>query len=369
MEKIRVKLNKREYQIIIGFGAIKSLYSEIKRLDLGTDAYIITNPVIKKLYGKDVLAPLKKHGIKYRFEITADSEKSKSLNNCLRIIEDLARFDRKRKIFIIALGGGVIGDLGGFIASIYKRGVPCIQVPTTLLACVDSSIGGKTGVDLKVGKNLVGTFYQPRSVICELSFLKSLGLRQVRSGLAEIIKYAIIKDKKLFGYLEKNYLKILGLQKGPIKYIVKCCARIKAQIIQQDEREERGIRTILNFGHTLGHAIEAAGGYQKYNHGEAIALGMILAGRISKKIKLIDKNTQSRIKELIESVGLPNQIRGLSLDKILKAHYRDKKFIGKLNRFVLIKGIGKTTIKSNIPLGVIRDSLSSQMRPPRNTLR
>ena len=357
MKKVQVKLDKRGYSIIIGFNVIKNLGQYIRYLDLGTDAYIITFASIKRKYAKVILKPLRDYGINSTFNIVADTEKSKSLNGSYRIIQNLAQFDRKRRVLVLAFGGGVVGDLSGFIASIYKRGIPYIQIPTTLLACVDSSIGGKTGVDLKIGKNLVGAFYQPKLVISELSFLKSLNLRQVRAGLAEIIKYAIIKDKNLFVYLEKNYHRILKLEKPALKYVVGCCAQIKTRIIEQDEREEKGIRTILNFGHTLGHAIEAAAAYQKYNHGEAVALGMILASRISKKIKLIDQTTLSRIENLIKSTGLPIFIKGVSLDKILTSYYHDKKFIGGLNRFVLLKEIGKTIIRQNLPLEIIKNSL------------
>ncbi len=363
MKTIKVKLAERSYQIIIGFGVIKNLARFIRRLNLGSDAYIISNSLIKRKYGKALLNSLKNCGINSTFNIVADSERSKSLSNCLDIIQDLVRFDQRKRVFVVAFGGGVVGDLSGFIASIYKRGIPYIQIPTTLLACVDSSIGGKTGVDLKDGKNLVGAFYQPRLVISELSFLKSLSLRQVRAGLAEVIKYAIIKDKNLFEYLEKNYPRVLKLERPALEYIVNCCAGIKARIIEQDEREERGIRTILNFGHTLGHAIEAAAGYRKYNHGEAIALGMLLAGQISKKVGFINQVTLKRIEELIKSVGLPVLIKGLSLEKILTAYYRDKKFIGGVSRFVLIKDIGRAIIKQDLPLEIIKGSLTGRMSP------
>ncbi len=363
MKIIKLNLARRSYRIIIGFGVIKKLAGFIHRLNLGTDAYIITNSLIKKRHARAVLSSLNNYGISSAFNIVADSERSKSLSNCLDIIRNLARFDQKRRVFVIAFGGGVVGDLSGFIASIYKRGIPYIQIPTTLLACVDSSIGGKTGVDLKIGKNLVGAFYQPRLVVSELSFLKSLGLRQVRAGLAEVIKYAIIGDKNLFEYLENNYLRVLKLDESALEYIVTRCAEIKSRIIEQDEREEKGIRTVLNFGHTLGHAIEAAAGYRKYNHGEAIALGMLLAGQISKKTGLINQDTLRRIENLIKSAGLPVFIKGLSMKRILAAYYRDKKFIGGVNRFVLIKYIGKAIIKQNLPLNIIKGSLTAGMKP------
>ncbi|MFC1658318.1 3-dehydroquinate synthase [Candidatus Omnitrophota bacterium] len=363
MKMIKVNLGRRSYPIITGRGVIKQLGRQIRLLNLGTDAYIITNSSIKRRYGKAVGSSLVKEGINYSFRTIADTEKSKSLSNCLRIVQDLAKFDRRKRTVVVAFGGGVVGDLSGFAASIYKRGVPYVQVPTTLLACVDSSIGGKTGVDLRFGKNLAGAFYQPRLVVAELSFLKSLNSRQMRAGLSEVIKYAIIKDSSLFGYLEKNYRRLLSHNMTALEYVVKRCAQIKASIIGQDEREEKGIRTILNFGHTLGHAIESAGGYSRYNHGEAIALGMILAACISKRLELIDEAVLKRIEVLIERAGLPVFIEKLPMKKILGAYYRDKKFIGKVNRFVLIKDIGRTLIKDNLALGIIRDTLSGRMNP------
>ena len=365
MRSITLNLGERSYAVKFGYDVIKNLGRYVRRLNLGNHAYIITNRLIKRKYGRVIQQALEGYGIGSVFDIIADSESSKSLSTSLKVIQRLAGFDKKRRVFVIAFGGGVVGDLSGFIAAIYKRGIPYIQVPTTLLACVDSSIGGKTGVDLQFGKNLVGAFYQPRLVVSELSFLKSLSLRQIRSGLAEVIKYAVIKDRKLFRYLEQNYSRLLNLEKPVLSHIVNCCVRIKAAIVQRDEREQAGIRTILNFGHTLGHAIEAAGGYRGYNHGEAVALGMILAGRISNRLKLLSRAKQNRIEDLIRKSGLPVFIKGLSLRKIIAAHYRDKKFIADTNRLVLIKDIGRTVIKKNIALGIIESSLCERMSPRR----
>jgi 3-dehydroquinate synthase len=226
-----------------------------------------------------------------------------------------------------------------------------------LLAQVDSSIGGKTAVDLSQGKNLVGTFYQPKLVFSDVALLKTLNLRQVKTGLAEIIKYGIIKDPQLFNYLEKNYKEILALKSSVLEFIVSRCSDIKAKIIQQDEREEKGIRTILNFGHTIGHAIEASGNYKRYNHGEAVALGMLVASDISNLLGLLDIKTAQRIENLIEKAGLPTEIKRITFSDIIKAHYRDKKFIGRKNRFVLIKDIGETELTENIPLQIIKAAL------------
>jgi 3-dehydroquinate synthase len=203
----------------------------------------------------------------------------------------------------------------------------------------------------------VGAFYQPRLILSDVSTLRSLDTRQIRSGLAEAIKYGVIKDKFLFAYLEKNYRDLLKLQPRKMEFVIYRCSRIKARIIEQDEKEKKGIRTILNFGHTIGHAIEAASGFKKYTHGEAIALGMLAAASISTRLGLIPEELSLRIRKLIAAVGLPVKLNKVSLPKIIKAHYRDKKFIADINRFVLIKGLGRAIIRKGIALKIIQEAL------------
>lgn len=357
MKIIGVNLKKRSHNIIIGRGLLHYLGRSIRKLNIGNDAFIITNSLIKNRYGNYVSQSLKGAGFSIKYRVVPDTERSKSIDVILSIIRTLSSYDKKKEIFIIALGGGVIGDIAGFVASIYKRGIPYIQVPTTLLAQIDSSIGGKTAVDLIEGKNLVGAFYQPRLILSDISCLDSLGLRQMRAGLSEAIKYGIIKDRFLFTYLEKNHKDILKANERKIEFLVYRCSKIKARITEQDERERRNIRTILNFGHTMGHAIEAASGFRGYNHGEAIAIGMLAATYISKKMGFINEALYERIKNLIKSIGLPIKIKKISISKIIKAHYRDKKFIGEENRFVLIKGIGRPVIVKNIKLKIIKGAL------------
>ncbi|TRZ49980.1 3-dehydroquinate synthase [bacterium] len=361
MKIIKVSLKKRSYEIVIGSQTLRLLGKYIKKLNLGSDAYVITNAAIKMRHGRLLSSALKEAGFSVKFKLVADSEKSKSIETAAAIIQDLTLYDKKRKIFIVAFGGGVIGDLAGFVASIYKRGIPYIQVPTTLLAQVDSSIGGKTAVDLAEAKNMVGAFYQPRLVLSDVGLLETLGLRQIRAGLAEVIKYGLIKDKRLFNYLEKNYPKIIRLEQGALEFVVWRSSYIKARIVEQDEKEERGLRTILNFGHTLGHAIESAGLYRRYNHGEAVAIGMVLACAISRRLRLTDEATCTKIEGLIKAVGLPVRIKNICPDKIISAHYRDKKFIGPKNRFVLLKNIGRAAVRENIPLPVIKAVLKERI--------
>ncbi|MCX5669073.1 MAG: 3-dehydroquinate synthase [Candidatus Omnitrophica bacterium] len=357
MRIVKVNLGKRSYPIIIGRGIFNQLGLYLKNLDIGTDAFIISNAFLKNKYGAKLLNVLSRNGFNCHFNLVADSEKAKSIQTASRVIKALAKFDQKKKVFIIAFGGGVVGDLAGFVASVYKRGISYVQIPTTLLAQVDSAIGGKTAVDLDLGKNLVGAFYQPRLVFTEVNFLKSLDIIQVRSGMAEVIKYAVIKDQKLFSLLENNYSCLMRRNLVILEVIINACSRVKAEIVAQDEKETTGLRSILNFGHTLGHAIEAAGGYKSYNHGQAVSLGMVVAVDLSQRLGLIDAKLGLRIRNLIKLYGLPLKLKGVAVDKVIRAHYHDKKFSGQENKFVLISGIGKPRIVRNIKLDLIKEAV------------
>jgi len=360
--RLKVNLGPRSYNIIIGRGILNKLGLELLKLQAGTDAYIITNSWLKNKYGAELQKCLRKSGFNSHFKIVPNSEKSKSLEAASVVIKDLAAWDRRRRVFIIAFGGGVVGDLAGFVASLYKRGTSYVQVPTTLLAQVDSSIGGKTAVDLDLGKNLVGAFYQPRLVFSEINFLKSLDKKQLASGMAEVIKYAVIKDSRLFSFLENKYKDVLRNDPAALEKIVCACGGIKAGIVSRDEKEFLGLRTILNFGHTIGHAVEAAGGYKGYNHGEAVSLGMVVAADLSRLLKLIDPGLVSRIRELLRLYGLPVKLKGVSTEKIIRAHYRDKKFIGKENKLVLISGLARPKIARNVPLSLIKEAVGKIAR-------
>ena len=362
MRSVKVKLGKRSYDIIIGKNIISLLPRYVKKLNMGDSAFIISNPYVRNRYSQGLTKALNKGGISSKIKTIPDTEKSKSILTLSEAINSLAKFDLKKRVFIIALGGGVVGDLSGLVASVYKRGIPYIQIPTTLLAQVDSSIGGKTAVDLREGKNLVGAFYQPSLVFSDVSLLESLDPRQLRAGLAEVIKYGIIKDIRLFGYLEKEYKDIVKLKTWALEYVVSASSKIKADIVGRDEREAKGIRTTLNFGHTAGHAIEAAADFSSYTHGEAVALGMLIASDISLKLGLISGNLNARIEALINKYGLPVTIEGVSLRAIMKAIYRDKKFSGEKNKFVLIAGLGKVKIVENVPFKVVEEAISNRIK-------
>ncbi|KPK42767.1 MAG: hypothetical protein AMJ78_01240 [Omnitrophica WOR_2 bacterium SM23_29] len=359
MNRINVRLGRRSYKILIQKDLDK-LPRELKALNLGTDAVFVTNPVINSLFGNKLRKCLVKAGLRVKSAIMPDSEKAKSLKEIAKLLNILSTLDgKKKRLCIVAFGGGVIGDLAGFAASIYKRGIPYIQIPTTLLAQVDSAIGGKTAVDLLTGKNLVGSFYQPKFVYINIAFTKKLSRRDFNSGMAEVIKYAVIRDKQLFDFLEDNRGAILKRDENCLFEIVRRCAKIKADIVTIDEREEKAIRTILNFGHTVGHAIETATGYSNlYSHGEAIGIGMIVASRISNRMGYLSRGDLLKIEKAIRSFGLPTRLKKINIEKILKALAYDKKFIHGVTRFVLPTKIGKVVVKERIPQSLIHRELN-----------
>lgn len=358
MIKINVSLKTDPYSIIIGHQTLNSIGACLKKLNIGKDAVIITNPILRKLYGNILSSSLRKNGISVKMLVVPDGERSKSAKVALNLIEEVARFDVLKQVFIIAFGGGVIGDLAGYVAAAYKRGVPYVQVPTSFLAQIDSAIGGKVAIDLPIGKNLVGAFHQPKVVYSDVSLIKTLPKRQIKNGFAEAIKYGIIKDKKLFIQIENEFNQILQADTKTLLSIVDQCSRIKANVVVADEKETKGIRTILNFGHTAGHAIEAAAGFSSYQHGEAIAVGMRIAADISLQLKLISAKKVERINALLTNVGLPEKIQGIKLTEIMRIMKHDKKFQQGKNRFVLLKDIGKVIVVQGIKEEIIKKAVN-----------
>jgi 3-dehydroquinate synthase len=360
MKRVRIPLRKRSYDIRVGSGLLVSCGRHIRRLGVGRDAVVITNRRLLRLYGKSLKSTLERSGFSVLFETVPDSEKAKSIKTASRLLNRIARHDVRRRIFLIALGGGVVGDLTGFVASIYKRGIPYIQVPTTLLAQVDSAIGGKAAIDMDVAKNIAGSFYQPMLVISDTSVLRTLPARQIRNGMAEIIKYGVIKDAGLFAFLESWRGDITKLGPRRLEEIIARASRIKAGLVARDEFDRKGIRAALNYGHTIGHAVETACGYSsRYNHGEAVAIGMVAAARISEALRIIKGGDVIRIESLIKKSGLPTTARGVDPDAVYRAHLHDKKFIRGANRFVLPAGIGRVRIVEAVPEDVVRRAVKS----------
>ena len=347
MEHITVNLKDRSYPIYIGRNNLDLVGEMMKSKGLEGKAVCITNPTVGKLYAHRIISSLNSAGFETSRIDIPDGEEYKGLEWLSHIYDKLIEYKMERQSPIVALGGGVIGDIAGFAAATYLRGVPYIQVPTTLLAQVDSSVGGKTAVNHPEGKNLIGAFYQPKMVLIDVDVLKTLGDRDVKAGLAEVIKYGIIRDSNFFSFLELNYADVSGLGNGLIHAVRMSCG-IKASIVEEDETET-GVRAILNFGHTFGHAIEAATHYKELRHGEAVAIGMVAAARLSLKLGLCSKNVCERIEGLISNIGLPIKLSAisyqLSANDLFKAMEIDKKVVGGKIKFVMVEDIGKVIFR------------------------
>lgn len=355
MKKVRVRLGTNSYDIHIGAGILRQTGRWLKEKGVADKLAIITNPIVEKLYGDILKQNLTGEGFRVIILQVPDGEEQKSLETAGRLYHDLTNFYAERTTPILALGGGVIGDLVGFVAATYLRGVPLIQIPTTLLAQVDSSIGGKVAVNHGQLKNKIGAFYQPKLVISDISVLQTLPTREISDGLAEVIKYAVIGDKGFFAYLEENMDKVESLDARVLEEIVFRSAKIKAGVVEKDERDF-GLRHILNYGHTVGHAIESTSDF-KVKHGEAVAIGMLAAARISNRLGILDKNDLTRLKEVIQRASLPIEISNLKIEEIIQAIEHDKKVLGGKVRFVLPKSIGNVFITDEVNLSLIEQVL------------
>lgn len=340
VKTVTVGLAERSYKIYIENGLLDSAGKFLSGLSLNRNCAIITNDTVAPLYLNRVKSSLRSAGFNAREIILPDGETHKTLNTISFVYDQLIQMDFDRNCSIIALGGGVIGDMAGFAAATFFRGVPYIQIPTTLLSQVDSSVGGKTGVNLTGGKNLVGAFYQPKMVIIDPDVLSTLDLKELRAGLAEVIKYGVILDETFFDFLVKNILKALALDHDTLVHIIQTCCSIKADVTAQDETE-KGIRSFLNFGHTIGHAIEALTGYQKYVHGEAVAMGMAAVSRLSVFWGLCSQAESDHLIALLEKTALPVDLPEFSLSDYIDVMLKDKKRDAGGVKMVLMKRIGK----------------------------
>jgi len=359
METVRAELGDRSYNILIGSNILNDIGDSIKSFGLSPKIAIVSNPTVYPLYGRAVSDSLKKVGFDVLTVTIPDGEEYKDLLWLEHIYNVLLKAKLDRSSLLVALGGGVIGDITGFAASTYMRGISYIQVPTTLLAQVDSSVGGKTGVNHKLGKNMIGTFWQPRLVWIDVETLKTLPKREFLAGIAEVIKYGVIWDEELFNFLENERSKILALDSGSMLHIIKRSCEIKAEVVSKDERES-GLRSVLNFGHTIGHAVETATEYRKFLHGEAIAIGMCLEAELSGKLKFISIDKVQRIKSLIESYGLPSKMpEDIDKQHVLSSMELDKKAVAGELRFILPEKIGKVRIHKGISGKMIGELLQS----------
>ena len=360
MRIVDVPLGSRSYQIQIGPGLLANLGKECTHLSLGTRCAIISDRNVARRYAKPARGSLNQAGFDPALITVPAGETAKSLKSVQACYDQLAAHRLERRSFIVALGGGVVGDLAGFVAATYLRGIPFVQVPTTLLAHVDSSVGGKVGVNLKAGKNLVGAFHQPRLVLCDLDSLKTLPEREYRAGLAEVIKYGIIYDSALFERIERDLPKLLQRDTDTLPDIVARCCEIKADVVGQDETES-GLRAILNFGHTIGHALEAISRYDKYLHGEAISIGQVAAARISAQIHGLPANDAQRVAELFQGAGLPTTVKLKDTDrrKLFAAMKLDKKVSDGEIKFVLARKIGQVEFGQSVPQKILEETLNS----------
>jgi 3-dehydroquinate synthase len=362
MKTVLVKLGSRSYRVQISAG-LSSELGDLSRAALGERsrrAVVVSNPTIGSLLSARVEKSLALAGFKVdRFWI-GDGEKFKNLRTAESLLAFLIERRVERTDVIVALGGGVVGDLAGFVAATYLRGIRLIQVPTTLLAQIDSSVGGKTAVNHRLGKNLIGAFHQPSLVVIDPELLRSLSTRQFRAGLYEAIKYGVISDSRLFNRVTQKIELLKKLDPTELEYLIARCCAIKAMVVSNDEHEG-GLRRILNFGHTVGHALEAVTNYRQFLHGEAVGIGMRAAALIAESMDLLKGGERERIESAVASVGrLPNA-KTLALDDIIAAMYRDKKVEAGRTVFVLPVEIGKVVIRSDVPLRVIRTALKNAL--------
>lgn len=349
---VNVALGERSYPIHIGAGLIATLPDLLSGHGISRIA-VVTNPTVAELYLGQVQAALEGAGFPVVTVMIPDGEVHKTLATWSQVQDSLlaARLDRRSAI--LALGGGVVGDVAGFAAATYQRGIAFIQAPTTLLAQVDSSVGGKTGINHPLGKNMLGAFFQPRLVVIDTATLATLPLRELRAGLAEVIKYGLIRDHAFFVWLEGNIDALLARDPVALAHAIEVSCRHKAEVVANDETEQ-GERALLNLGHTFGHAIEAGLGYGTWLHGEAVAAGTVLAARLSMKLGWLDKGDVDRIVDLFEDAGLPTQAPSLGADRYLELMSHDKKVVSGHLRLILLQAIGAGVVTGDAPRNDVR---------------
>lgn len=352
---ISPELSESSYPIHVGSDILKMSSLILPHL-MQKRVAIVSNSTVAPLYLNELRASLESDGITSIPIILPDGEEYKNWQTLNQIFDTLLTNQCERSTTIIALGGGVIGDLAGFAAATYMRGVPLIQIPTTLLAQVDSSIGGKTGINHPLGKNMIGAFYQPRMVLADSATLNTLPKREFNSGIAEIIKYGLIRDHVFFDWLEKNMTKLLARNHDVLNEAIERSCKNKVEVVAADERE-RGVRALLNLGHTFGHAIENAMGYGVWLHGEAVAAGTLLAAKLSKRMHLIGNTEVERIQKIYLQAELPVVVPNLDPEKYLRLMERDKKVDSGKMRFVLLKCIGEAKVYSDVPTSILTETL------------
>ena len=357
METLRVALGDRSYSIHIGAGLLED--ARVYAPHLGSRrAAVITNEVVAPLYLERAERALARAGAAAISIVVADGEQAKDWRTLERVFDRLLAARCGRDTVIVALGGGVVGDLAGFAAAIYQRGVPYIQVPTTLLAQVDSSVGGKTAINHPRGKNMIGAFHQPLAVIADVAALDSLPARELRAGVAEVIKHAFILDAAFIDWLEANVERLLERDRAALEHAVRRSCELKAHVVAADEREA-GLRAILNFGHTFGHAVETGIGYGEWLHGEAVAAGMVMAAELSVRAHLLARSEAQRVRALIARAGLPVAGPTIRPERMLELMQVDKKAEGGRMRFVLLAAPGKAVVRGGIEEALVLEAIAA----------
>jgi 3-dehydroquinate synthase len=357
VKRIAVKLKPESYHVLVGAGLLRRAGAEIRRLlpAKSSRIFLVTSPVVRRHWGDALEESLRRARIGFEVLEMYDGEPAKRLQAVEQLAEQMVNAGADRRSVVVAFGGGVVGDSAGFLAAIFMRGIPVVQVPTTYLAQVDASIGGKTGVNLRAGKNLIGAFHQPRAVLVDPEVLATLDGRELRAGLFEALKCGVIRDKALFEFMTRHRPKILARDRKALERTIIDSIRVKAAVVSSDEKES-GLRRILNFGHTIGHALESATGYSHFLHGEAVAWGMIAASLIARDAGFCSKETAAQITTLVKEYG-PLPPVTCATEEVLRRLSADKKTVAGEVHFVLPQRIGKTAISSDVPPEVVRNAV------------
>lgn len=358
---IQVNLGERSYPIHVGAGMESELGAQCQHKKLPERLVLITDRTVGALYLKRIRKTLASAGYDVTTVVVPPGEKEKSLSRANSVFSRLLKEGIGRKAAVVALGGGVVGDLSGFVAATYHRGLPLVQIPTTLLSQVDSSIGGKTAVNHPLGKNMIGAFHQPVFVWADVRYLATLPKREIVCGLGEIVKYGVILDPDLFSFLESRLDDILVLNEEAVMHVQARCSSLKAGLVSEDEREH-GKRIVLNYGHTIGHALESAGHYRLLKHGEGVLLGMVGENFLAREMGLLSSADHDRMLALLHRIPLRQKTGRLRVSGIMTAMGRDKKSVKGRKRFVLPLRIGETTVVEDVPAGLVKDSLDHLLR-------
>jgi 3-dehydroquinate synthase len=355
IKKVAVHLGENSYEVLIGAGLLTEVGERLKEMGFFGKAAVVTNPTVNPLYGGFLRNSLDSAGLATTTLEVPDGEEFKTLSSAGELYLKLGKMRAERQTPVVALGGGVIGDLTGFVAATYLRGVPFVQVPTTLLSQIDSSTGGKTAVDMEGLKNRIGAFYQPKLVLADVSTLKTLPPREFASGMAEVIKHAVITDRDYFTFIEQHIDKIRAQDARVLVHVVARSVEIKASYVERDERDT-GIRNVLNLGHTIGHAVESVSGFD-LKHGESVSIGLVAVCEIARRLGMLSEADSNRIKSLLERAGLPVAMPPLDKEKIIDAMGQDKKVYGGRMRFILPRAIGDVVISDDVSPALVREVL------------